>query len=65
MCRSFDIFPSNQLINGDTVIITGIDLRSKVINAMYSAGNVVQATFYTKAINLILKIFNTDQSQCI
>lgn len=65
MCRSFDIFPSNQLINGDTVVITGIDLRSKVINAMYSAGNVVQATFYTKAINLILKIYNSDQSQCI
>jgi hypothetical protein len=31
----------------------------------YSAGNVVQATFYTKAINLILKIYNTDQIQCI
>ena len=27
MCRSFDIYPSTQLINGQTVVVTGINLR--------------------------------------
>ena len=30
-CRSFDITPSSQLINGNTFSISGIDLLSKTI----------------------------------
>lgn len=27
MCRSFNVFPSEQLINGRVVIVRGVDLR--------------------------------------
>lgn len=27
MCRSFNIYPSNQLINGRIVVVRGVDLR--------------------------------------
>ncbi len=60
MCRSFNIFPSDQLINGQTVVVRGVDLREKLIKAKYSAGGIDQEIFYTKAINLRLKVFNTD-----
>lgn len=64
MCRSFNVFPSEQLINGRVVIVKGVDLRQKTIKAKYSAGVIDQEIFYTKAINLRLKVFNTDQYQC-
>lgn len=64
MCRSFNIYPSDQLINGMTVVVRGVDLRQKLIKAKYSAGTIDQEIFYTKAINLRLKVFNTDQYQC-
>lgn len=53
-CRSFDVYSSDQLINGQTVVVHGLDLRQKLINAKYSAGSVTQEIFYTKAINLRL-----------
>ena len=46
-------------------MVNGLDLRQKLINAMYSAGSVTQALFFTKAINLKLQVYNTDQVQCI
>ncbi len=38
MCRSFDIYPSNALVNGNMLYISGLDLRSKVIKAKYLGG---------------------------
>ncbi len=64
MCRSFNVFPSDQLINGRVVVVKGVDLRQKTIKAKYSAGVIDQEIFYTKAINLRLKVYNTDQYQC-
>ena len=61
MCRSFNVYPSDQLINGRTVVVRGVDLRQKRIMAKYSAGAIDREIFYTKAINLRLKVFNTDQ----
>jgi hypothetical protein len=61
MCRSFNVFPSDQLINGRVVIVKGVDLRQKTIKAKYSGGVIDQEIFYTKAINLRLKVFNTDE----
>jgi hypothetical protein len=40
MCRSFNIFPSDQLINGQVVVVQGVDLRQKTIKAKYSAGSI-------------------------
>jgi hypothetical protein len=65
MCRSFNIYPSNQLINGQIVVVRGLDLRQKSIQVKYSANTIDTEIFYTKAINLRLKVFNTDQTQCI
>lgn len=61
MCRSFNVFPSDQLINGRTVVVRGVDLRQKTIQAKYSAGGIDKEIFYTKAINLRLKVYNTNQ----
>jgi hypothetical protein len=35
MCRSFDIYSSNALVNGNNLNVYGIDLRSKVIRGKY------------------------------
>lgn len=65
MCRSYNIYPSNAIVNGRTLIIRGLDLKSKVIKAKYSGGTIVSDTFYTKAINIRLKVYNTNSYFCI
>lgn len=64
ICRSFNIYSSDSLINGNVVVVNGKDLKSKSIKAKYNAGSLQTDTFYTKAINLRLKVFNTDLYQC-
>lgn len=38
MCRSFNIYPSDSLLNGDMLYISGLDLRSKAIKAKFIGG---------------------------
>lgn len=64
-CRSFNIYSSNQLINGKILTIYGKDLLSKSINAKYVGGTIKTDTFYTKTINLRLKVVNTNSPYCI
>jgi len=63
-CRSFTITPGYDLINGDTFVVYGTDLRKKVIYAKEQSGTIESATFYTKSINLIPRIANTDSKYC-
>eukprot|EP00347_Sterkiella_histriomuscorum_P007679 403347989 len=64
ICRSFDVYPSDAIVNGNTLVINGIDLRSKVIKAKWLGNNIVADTFSTKAINIRLKVYNTDTYFC-
>lgn len=64
-CRSFDITPSTQLINGNMFTINGVDLLNKTIYAQESSGAIMSALFTTKSINLILTVINTLDPYCI
>lgn len=64
MCRSYDIYPSDALINGNTFAINGESLLSQVINAKWLGNSIVSDTFYTKAINIRVKVYNTDSYFC-
>ncbi len=64
-CRSFNVSSSNQMINGMTFSISGIDLKSKTIRAVSAGGSISTALFTTKAINLVLTVINTASVYCI
>ena len=34
-CRSYDIYSSDALVNGDTLVVNGLDLKSKVVKAKF------------------------------
>ena len=63
-CRSFRLKSTNKMINGNVVKVEGQDLRVKNIYSKEQTGSIEAADFYTKSINLYLKIFNTDHSYC-
>jgi hypothetical protein len=64
MCRSFNIYDTDALVNGNTLVVSGLDLKSKVIKAKYIGGSLASDNFITKAINVRLKVYNTDSYFC-
>lgn len=63
-CRSFTVYSTNQLVNGNTLTVAGLALRNITIKAKYVGGLIESDTFYTMAINVRLKVYNTDNYFC-
>jgi len=58
-CRSFDIVSSDQIINGNSFEMEGVNLLSITAGAMLDQNDILDATFKTKAIKMSLRLANS------
>lgn len=58
-CRSFSISDSNQVINGNTFTMKGLNLLSIKANAKMNGNDILSATFSTRALKMAVRITNS------
>jgi hypothetical protein len=64
-CRSIDIFPSDQVINGNFFNMTGVNLLSIIAYSKLNGNDIIDAKFETKALKLALRITNSTSCPTI
>lgn len=58
-CRSFDIYNSDQVINGNSFNMSGANLISIDAYAKFNGNDILNAKFETKALKMALRITNS------